>query len=165
MAKIITLSVFCLFITADSAQAKKWNFSYNKGSSKQIRVMSSFITSSKNVKTASRRSSRVRQGDRIYFYYKIGPLKVKQGRGAPYKTRLMIKRGRRMIKDFGWHSSNAAAPNQRNKDITYKHFHNAKWYLIISNSLRPGSYTAIINHVDQNSGKTLTIRYHFSVAR
>lgn len=74
--------------------------------------MSSFITSSKNPKTARRRSSRVHQGDKIYFYYKIGPLTVKQGRGAPSKTRLIIKKGRRMIKDFGWHRSNAAAAEQ-----------------------------------------------------
>jgi len=165
ISKIITLSVFCFFITADSAQSKKWNFSHNRGGSKQIRVMKSFITDSKNVKTAHRRSSRVRQGEKIYFYYKIGPLKIERGRGAPYKTRLIIKKSGRMIKDFGWHTSNAAAPNQRNKTVTYKHFHNAKWYLKISNSVRPGSYTAIIKHLDQNSGKTLTIRYHFSVSR
>lgn len=165
VSRILVLLLFCLFFSTETIHAKKWNFTSGRGSGKKPRVMKSFITNTNNVKSARRISTRVRRGQKIYFYYKIGPVKVKKGKGAPYRTRLVIKKGRRLVKDFGWHNANAAGPGQRGKTGTFSWFHNSKWYLKISKKVKPGNYNAEITHRDQNSGKTLKIRYHFSIVR
>ena len=162
--KTVALLTLCLFLFSDASHARKWSFS-TSSSNKKPRLMRHFITNTNNVKYARPVSRRIRRGQKIYFYYKIGPVKVTRGRGAPYRTRLVIRRGSRLVKDFGWHSANAAPAGKRNRNGTYKWFHNAKWYLKTSHTTRPGRYTAIISHRDRNTGKLLTIRYSFNIVR
>ncbi len=161
LISLMALSLFIVFPVTD-AGARKFNYSYNR-SGKNLRLMKSFITNTGNANRARRISSRVRQGQKIHFYYKIGPIRVQKRRGAPYRTRLVIKRGGRSIKDFGWKNSNAVKRHQRRKNKTYGWFHTARWNLKLSSRTRPGRYTAIVSHRDLNTRRTVTIRYNFTV--
>ena len=150
--------------------AKKIKFTHNKkesktNKSKKMKLMSSFITDTNNAKSARKISSTISQGQKIYFYYKVGPVKIIKGKGAPYKTRLVVKKGSKVLKDFGWHNANAVTKNQMSKNGTYDWFQTTGWNLTISKNFRPGDYTAVVTHRDQNSGKTINIRYKFRIKR
>ena len=158
MKKLLFIPLLVLVISLGidvNSHAKKFKFSYNKGKSGKIRVIKSFITSTSRVAGIKARSNRIKQGEKIHFYYKVGPLKCKKGKGTPFKTRLVVKRGSKILKDFGWQNGNAANSSQKKRNQTLRWYHSAKWNLALSRNIRPGTYTAIVTHSDQNSRSTV----------
>lgn len=160
---LITLVSAALMVSffPTTSSARKVSFSYNK--SGKIRLIKSYLTDTGNAGRAQNIGTRVNQGQKIHFYYKIGPIRVIKGKGTPYKTRLVIKRDGRQIKDFGWKNANAVSKSQSRKTKTYGWFHTARWNLTLSGNARPGRYTAEISHRDLNTRKTVIIRYNFTV--
>jgi len=127
-------------------------------------LMQSFLTDTQNAKEAKSISSNVKPGQTIYFYYKVGPFSAVSGKGAPYKTNLLVMKGTQKLKDFGWHDANAVNNDQMNITADYQWYYSAMWSLNISDSIKPGSYRAVVMHEDLNSGKTIKINYTFTVA-
>jgi len=164
-ASIITLSIFGFSILSTELSAKKFHFKYNSGKNKtkKMRLIKSFITNTGNVGKARDIGLSFNPGQKINFYYKVGPVKVIKGKGAPFKTRLVIKKGSRTLKDFGWHKSNAVSGKNLKRNATFGWFHTSKWYLNLSKTIKPGSYTAVITHKDQNSKSSVKIRYNFII--
>ncbi len=130
---------------------------------KNIRLLKSFITNTNNASRAHPIGTSVKQGRKIFFYYKIGPLRVRKGKGAPYRTKLIIRKGNRVLKDFGWQRANAVKPHQRRQNRTYGWYHNARWNIKLSRKLAPGRYNALIYHYDQNAEENIAIRYTFRI--
>ena len=160
----IAIAAFFLLILAGvtgDVAAKKIKFSIN---SKKPVLIQSFLTDTQNAKEAKAISNNVKPGQTIYFYYKIGPFKAVKGKGAPYKTNLVIKKGAKKLKDFGWHNANAVSGDQMNVTADYQWYHSSMWNLNISDSIKPGTYKAVITHEDQNSRKKIKINYTFTVS-
>lgn len=152
-----------LLVIQGSADARRWNFSTGQGKIVP-RVMDHFISFSGRADMIEKVPKSVFEpGDKLYFYYKIGPLQCKSGSGAPFKTRLTVKMGARTVKDFGWHDSNAADDSQMNTDVRLAYYHGARWNLSLQSNIAAGSYTAIVEHKDMNSGKVLMMRYPFRI--
>ena len=163
---IIILLVFGAGSIPADLMAKKIKLSYDKKKkSKKMKLISSFITDTNNVKSARKISSTISQGQKIYFYYKVGPVKLVKGKGAPYRTRLVLKKGSNVLKDFGWHNANVVKKNQMSKNRRYDWFQTTGWNLTISKNFRPGAYTAVVTHRDKNSKSTIKIKYGFRVKR
>jgi len=144
--------------------AKKFKFSFNDGKTKKPALMASFITNTNNANNATAISNNVTPGQTIYFYYKIGPISAVKGKGAPFKTNLVVTKGSKKIKDFGWNDANAVGQDKMNITANYGWYHSAGWNLNISDKIKPGTYNAIITHKDKNSKTTITIRYTFTVS-
>jgi len=162
---VFTMGFFAatLLMFSDSAEARKWNFSAGQGKVNP-RVMEHFISLSENTGSIRKIPTiTFRPGEKLYFYYKIGPLQCKNGSGAPFKTRLTIKKGARTVKDFGWHDSNAANQSQMNGNVRLAYYHSARWNLHLQSNIIAGNYTAIVEHRDINSGKILRMRYPFKI--
>ncbi len=154
-----------LVMMQGSADARRWSFSTGQGKIVP-RVIDHFITIGNQADSAQKiPSTTFRPGEKLHFYYKIGPLQCKSGSGAPFQTRLVIKKGGRTVKDFGWQNSNAANASQMNSDVRLAYYHSSRWNLSLqSNSnIATGSYTAIVEHKDMNSGKLLRMRYPFKI--
>lgn len=124
----------------------------------------SFITDTNNASSATKKSDPVKPGEKIYFYYKIGPLSSLKGKGAPFKTRLFIERNNAVLKDFGWQNANAANRQQMSKNLRLLWYHNCAWHFSFGATAKPGNYRAVVQHNDLNSGETITVSYHIMLA-
>lgn len=127
------------------------------------RLIKSFLSESGKVADARPGATSLREGDKVYLYYRIGPLNVIRGKGAPYRTRMVVMKGNSTVKDFGWHSANAAGAGQMNMNGTLKWYHSAMWSLSIPTAPNPGNYTAVITHSDLNTMTNITIRYAYTI--
>ncbi len=158
----LALAVTGMMAIPSLSQARKWSVNFN---TKNVnpRIMQSFITKSGNASAARSDGTNYQHNDKIHFYYKVGPLSSISGKGAPFRTRLMIKQGSRTLKDFGWQSANAANSGQMGQNVTLAWYHSAAWNLTLAPNINPGRYSAIVSHQDLNSGKTLNANYSFSV--
>ncbi len=158
----LALAVTGMMAIPSLSQARKWSVNFN---TKNVnpRIMQSFITKSGNASQARSDGTNFQHNDKIHFYYKVGPLASISGKGAPFRTRLMIKQGSRTLKDFGWQSANAANASQMGQNVTLAWYHSAAWNLTLAPNINPGRYSAVVSHQDLNSGKTLNANYSFSV--
>ncbi|HQP50482.1 MAG TPA: hypothetical protein PKX12_17290 [Spirochaetota bacterium] len=158
----LTIAVMGMMAIPSLSEARKWSVNFN---TKNVnpRIMQKFITRSGNASQARSDGTNFQHNDKIHFYYKVGPLASISGKGAPFRTRLMIKQGSRTLKDFGWQSANAANASQMSKNLTLTWYHSAAWNITLAPNINPGRYSAIVSHQDLNSGKTLNANYSFSV--
>ena len=161
-ALCVIIACMAIMHLPTSADARKWSFTTRSRSTNPT-VIASFLTDNQNAASARPISNRVYFDDKVYFYYKVGPLQSISGKGAPFQTRLVVQQNGRTLKDFGWQSANAASESQMRKNMNLTWYHSARWNLSISPRMT-GNYTAIVDHRDMNSGKTLTMRYNFTVA-
>lgn len=127
------------------------------------KLIRSFLADSGKADSAKPRSSQVVAGEVIHFYFKVGPLQTKRGKGAPYKTRMIVKKGGRLAKDFGWQPGNAATKSQMKTSRKLKWYHNVMWSLSIPKQPTPAKYEAIITYRDTSSGKEIHISYPYTV--
>ncbi|MBP7583225.1 MAG: hypothetical protein KBA61_04270 [Spirochaetes bacterium] len=158
----LALAVTGMMAIPSLSQARKWSVNFN---TKNVnpRIMQSFITRSGNASAARSDGTNFQHNDKIHFYYKVGPLASISGKGAPFRTKLVVRQGSRTLKDFGWQSANAANSSQMDKNATLTWYHSAAWNLTLAPNINPGRYSAIVSHQDLNSGKTLNANYSFSV--
>lgn len=156
-------SVSAFFLTA--AVCLLFNeVSANSAPAVTPRLMKAFLTDSPRAASAKKRSATARAGEKLYFYYRIGPVSCLAGKGAPFQTKLVVEQNGRVLKDFGWQNANAASPGQMNQNIRLLWYHNAAWNFSFGASSKPGTYRAVVYYKDLNSGTTLKADYPLVLA-
>ncbi len=131
-------------------------------SRRPLRVMKSHLSPSSSVRSARRMSSNVRPGERVYFYYRVGPIQT-HNRRAPIKTRLVVRKDGRTVYNGTWRKRDAARAGHRGGDLRY--YESAQWSYRVARHNAGGRYSATIYFQDVRNRKTTSINYHFTVKR
>ncbi len=130
---------------------------------KKLTLIKSFLTNTGNAREAKPIGEAVKKGAKLYFYYKIGNLQYRAKNGAPYETKMVLKKGGKVIKDYGVEKGNAqkVVPGQPDQILAW--YQSAKDSLNVRVNAEQGSYSVDIEYKDVNSGQSVKIVYKFTV--
>lgn len=132
---------------------------------KRLKKMGSFITNSSNAYYAKQRSSVVVHGETIHFYYRVGNVLFRNSTGAPFETRLEVRRNMKLVLKTKWTIDTAGEADSSNDNRYIKEYENSKTSVYIADHFRTGSYTAQIFFRDLNTMRETEFSYGFSLTR
>jgi|GEM_PF-3579136 len=133
-------------------------------SRRPLRVIKSHLARTSSVRSTRRMSNRVRPGQRVYFYYKVGPIK-KHKRRARVKTRLVVRKDGRTVYRGKWKKRNAARAGSRRGDNYVRYYESAQWSYRVARRRAGGRYSATIYFEDIKNRKRTSINYRFTVKK
>ncbi|MFC1671437.1 hypothetical protein ACFL20_13680 [Spirochaetota bacterium] len=128
-----------------------------------IKVSRYFISRDNRLPGIRPGSNVIVPGEKVYLYFKLGPLMAKKGIGAPFQTRLVIRKDGRKVKDFGWHKLNAVNKDRVKRTFRKRWYENIQWYIKPSSRFPGGKYVAVLYYGDYNSGQLIRIKYRFTI--
>jgi hypothetical protein len=132
---------------------------------KKLKKMGSFITSNANSDYARQRSSVVVHGETIHFFYRVGNVLFRNSTGAPFETRLEVRRNMKLVLKTRWALDTAGEADSSHDNKYIKQYANSKNNIYIAEDFRTGSYTAQIFFRDLNTMRETEFSYGFSLTR
>lgn len=134
----------------------------------RMRAITSYLVKNSNVRRRRRVSGYVRPGQRVYFYYKAGPIDIRRGR-AYVKRRLIVRRNGRVVKRTRWMQTDARRARGRSRysrmrGRTIRYYQAADLSYYVRRSRRSGGrYTATVYLRDVRGHRTVSFRYTWRV--
>jgi hypothetical protein len=106
---------------------------------------------------------RIRRGDSARLRFSVSNLLFREKTGAPYEARLALTRRDGSVREIGTLKGRAQPPRRGAGTRVLQRFDHPGWTIAFRGDFEPGAWTAVVEVLDVNSGRTLTLRCPFTL--